>query len=56
MTMTTTLLETSFLYESEPMYVLEQDRFLNGVCKVSACSRSNSLQSFFPIVPNVELR
>ena len=28
------LIDTSFLYESEPMYVLQQDRFLNGVCKV----------------------
>ena len=27
--------DTSLLYESEPMYVVEQDRFLNGVCKVS---------------------
>lgn len=26
--------DTSLLYESEPMYVLEQGRFLNGVCKV----------------------
>lgn len=28
------LQDTSLLYESEPMYVIEQDRFLNGVCKV----------------------
>lgn len=33
------LLDTSFLYESEPMYVIEQDRFLNGVCKVSDLSK-----------------
>lgn len=25
---------TSSLWETEPMYVLEQDRFLNGVCEV----------------------
>lgn len=28
--------DTSLLYESEPMYYVEQDRFLNGVCKVCA--------------------
>lgn len=33
--------ETSLLYESEPMYYIEQDRFLNGVCKV--CSHSISM-------------
>ena len=27
--------DTSLLYESEPMYYVEQDRFLNGVCEVS---------------------
>lgn len=31
----TRILDTSFLYESEPMYVLEQDRFLNAVIKVA---------------------
>lgn len=35
------ILGTSFLYESEPMYVREQDRFLNGACRV----RSGVLQS-----------
>lgn len=34
------LVDTSFLYESEPMYVLEQAPFLNAVCKV----RSPKLQ------------
>jgi dihydroneopterin aldolase/2-amino-4-hydroxy-6-hydroxymethyldihydropteridine diphosphokinase/dihydropteroate synthase len=28
------VLDTSFMYESEPMYVLDQARFLNCVCKV----------------------
>lgn len=26
---------TSSLWETEPMYVLEQDRFVNGACEVS---------------------
>lgn len=26
---------TSSLYETEPMYVKDQDRFINGVCEVS---------------------
>lgn len=30
-----TLVDTSRLYESEPMYVEDQDRFLNGVVEVS---------------------
>jgi dihydroneopterin aldolase/2-amino-4-hydroxy-6-hydroxymethyldihydropteridine diphosphokinase/dihydropteroate synthase len=29
------ILDTSFLYESAPMYVQDQDLFLNGACKVS---------------------
>lgn len=29
---------TSCLWETEPMYVLDQDRFVNGACEV--CSRS----------------
>lgn len=28
------VLRTSNLYETEPMYYKEQDRFLNGVCEV----------------------
>lgn len=27
---------TSSLFETEPMYVLDQDPFLNGVCEVGA--------------------
>ena len=30
------VLRTSHLYETEPMYVENQDKFLNGVCQVSA--------------------
>lgn len=33
------LLGTSRLYESEPMYVEDQDRFINGVIEVSYCGR-----------------
>lgn len=29
------VLSTSALYETEPMYVEDQERFLNGVCEVS---------------------
>ncbi|KAG0147353.1 hypothetical protein CROQUDRAFT_91621 [Cronartium quercuum f. sp. fusiforme G11] len=29
------LLDTSFVYESEPMYVTDQPRFLNAACKIS---------------------
>lgn len=32
------VVDTSMLYESEPMYLLDQARFLNGVCKVSPFS------------------
>lgn len=28
------ILDTSFMYESEPMYVKSQSRFLNAACKV----------------------
>ena len=31
------LVDTSFLYETEPMYVTDQARFINGACRVSAC-------------------
>lgn len=27
--------KTSSLYETEPMYVLDQERFVNGACEVS---------------------
>jgi hypothetical protein len=33
---------TSSLWETEPMYVLEQDRFVNGACEVSFVSRRPS--------------
>ena len=29
-----TVKRTSSLWETEPMYVLDQDRFVNGVCEV----------------------
>lgn len=29
------LLRTSGLWETEPMYVIDQNRFLNGACEVS---------------------
>ena len=28
---------TSSLWETEPMYVLDQDAFINGACEVSGC-------------------
>jgi 7,8-dihydro-6-hydroxymethylpterin-pyrophosphokinase len=28
---------TSSLWETEPMYVLDQERFINGVCEVGCC-------------------
>jgi 2-amino-4-hydroxy-6-hydroxymethyldihydropteridine diphosphokinase/dihydropteroate synthase len=30
------ILRTSCLWETDPMYVLEQDKFVNGVCEVSS--------------------
>lgn len=30
------IVKTSNLYETEPMYVKDQDTFLNGACKVSS--------------------
>lgn len=35
---------TSSLWETEPMYVLDQDRFVNGVCEVSDTHSLNSLR------------
>jgi 2-amino-4-hydroxy-6-hydroxymethyldihydropteridine diphosphokinase len=29
------IVDTSFLYETKPMYVEDQERFLNGACEVS---------------------
>ena len=34
---------TSSLWETEPMYVLDQDRFVNGACEV--CSTTFSAQA-----------
>jgi dihydropteroate synthase/2-amino-4-hydroxy-6-hydroxymethyldihydropteridine diphosphokinase len=31
------VLDTSFLYETPPMYYTEQPAFLNGVCKIATC-------------------
>lgn len=39
------LVGTSFLYESEPMYVEDQAKFINGACKVSHISRLPCLLS-----------
>ena len=33
------ILDTSFLYETSPMYVVDQPAFLNAVCKVGLCNR-----------------
>lgn len=33
------LVDTSFLYETDPMYVMDQPRFLNGACRVSDRSK-----------------
>jgi 2-amino-4-hydroxy-6-hydroxymethyldihydropteridine diphosphokinase/dihydropteroate synthase len=33
---------TSSLWETEPMYVLDQDRFVNGACEVCATILSNT--------------
>lgn len=35
------LCDTSFLYETKPMYFLEQDRFFNAVCKVRKTHSKN---------------
>lgn len=40
-----TLVDTSRLYESEPMYVENQERFLNGAIEVSPPTRHNSRRS-----------
>ena len=36
---------TSSLWETEPMYVLDQDRFINGACEVSMMSSRLTLRS-----------
>lgn len=33
------VIRTSSLWETEPMYVIDQDRFVNGACQVSLCLR-----------------
>ncbi|KAI9208723.1 Dihydropteroate synthase-like protein [Polychytrium aggregatum] len=38
-----TVLDTSFLYETAPMYVTDQPMFLNAVCKVSTCLSPEAL-------------
>lgn len=35
---------TSCLWETEPMYVLDQDNFVNGACEVSNCRFSASIR------------
>ncbi|RMY35292.1 hypothetical protein D0866_04697 [Hortaea werneckii] len=39
------VLRTSALYETEPMYVEDQERFLNGVCEVSRTQASRDSRS-----------
>ena len=40
---TTRILRTSALYETDPMYVENQDRFLNGVCEASSSTLKNQV-------------
>lgn len=40
---------TSSLWESQPMYVLNQDTFVNGACEVSLCLCVVSCCSTYPI-------
>ena len=35
------IVETSFLYETKPMYVEDQERFMNGACEVSGIPRGD---------------
>ena len=39
------ILRTSPLYETDPMYVSDQDRFLNGVCQVIISSSPSNEQA-----------
>lgn len=39
------VLDTSFLYETPPMYYTEQPAFLNGVCKIATCLEPHDLLS-----------
>lgn len=43
-----TVKRTSSLWETEPMYVLDQDRFVNGACEVGTCL-------FHPAFPDMHL-
>lgn len=45
---------TSSLWETEPMYVLDQDRFVNGACEVSVVlpSRFRIKLFFFTVAPS----
>jgi 2-amino-4-hydroxy-6-hydroxymethyldihydropteridine diphosphokinase/dihydropteroate synthase len=35
------IVDTSFLYETKPMYVEDQERFVNGACEVSGSPDAN---------------
>ncbi|KAI8349669.1 Dihydropteroate synthase-like protein [Blakeslea trispora] len=37
------VLDTSFLYETPPMYYTDQPAFLNGVCKIATCLEPHAL-------------
>ena len=37
------VMDTSFLYETPPMYYTEQPAFLNGVCKIATCLSPHDL-------------
>ena len=43
------VVDTSFLYESTPMYIMDQPRFVNGACLVSD-SASNNANAFLTSV------
>jgi 2-amino-4-hydroxy-6-hydroxymethyldihydropteridine diphosphokinase/dihydropteroate synthase len=36
---------TSSLFETAPMYVLDQEPFINGVCEVRPCGQNSTFQS-----------
>jgi hypothetical protein len=40
------LIKTSSLWETDPMYVLDQDKFVNGVCEVSLLIRASDSQTY----------
>lgn len=43
------IVQTSCLYETEAMYVVDQDPFINGACEVSECLIDKAHRSIFPI-------